>query len=590
MATDYKTRLTADTSQHDKALKRSASQVYQYKKQTDQAKATLGNLAKKFGPLAAQIGIAGGAFAAFDKALRSTEQGSDALDRTLYATKASVNKFFQSLTSGNFESFIGGLSDIVSTAKEAYNALDDLGTMKMWKNSRIEQLKAQIAEDRVVVNNANTSNSDRAAAQQRISLNMEKIQALTGDIVEGTLKAATAKLREIAGTSKVSDAQLEKYLKMWEKGTLSQHYNEFMRKNSYQSAYTVGNTEGIPYTMYETKYYKETDRILANAMKSILTTNENELQQYYDLLTQAAQLQQTTANQQNKANTLANKGNGNGNGTNKTTYEQGSIADIEAQIKALQDRLKNEVLKSNEAMVIQHQIDLLEKKKQAIEDSRKPVEKLGQAIEQMPTLDASIIDGDGIAAELQKAIDAIQETGLTIEDLTNLEAVGDSFGYIGDMFSSLSETVGDESGKLFAAVGNSISAIGQAIAKISALMMSEGAASVMDLPYPANLAALASVIAAVTGVIGSISSIASQQFADGGIFQGRNTIGDYGLAKVNAGEMILNGTQQARLFRMLNNPTINANVPNFGDVEFVISGSSLVGTINNYNRKTGRVR
>ena len=590
MATDYKTRLIADTSQHDNALKRSASQVYQYKKQTDQAKATLGNLAKKFGPLAAQIGIAGGALATLDKAFRSTEQGADALDRTLYAAKSGVNKFFQSLTSGNFDSFIGGLSDIVSTAKEAYNALDDLGTMKMWKNSRIEQLKAQIAEDRVVVNNANTSSSDRAAAQQRISLNMEKIQALTGDIVEGTLNAATAKLREIAGTSKVSDAQLEKYLKMWENGTLSQHYSDFMAKHSYQSAYTVGNTEGMPYTLYETKYYKETDRILASAMKSIMTVNESELQQYYDLLTQAAQLQQTTANQQNKANTLTNKGNGSGTGTNKPSYEQGSIADIEAQIKALQDRLKNEALKSNEAMVIQHQIDLLEEKKQAIEDSRKPIEKMSSAIEQMPTLDASIIDGDGIAAELQKAIDAIHETGLTIDDLTNLEAVGDSFGYIGDMFSSLSETVGDESGKLFAAVGNSISAIGQAIAKISALMMSEGAASVMDLPYPANLAALASVIAAVTGVIGSIQSVASQSFAEGGIFQGRSTIGDYNLARVNAGEMILNGTQQSRLFRMLNNPTINASVPELGGVTFTIHGSDLQGTLNNYNRKIGRVR
>lgn len=591
MATDYKTRLTADTSQHDNALKKSASQVYQYKKQTDSAKATLGKLASKFGPLAAQVGLAGGALAVFTKALRSTEQGSDALDSTLYTARSSVNKFFQSLTSGSFDGFIGGLSDIVSTAKEAYNALDNLGTLRMWSNARVEQLKAQIAEARVVVNNANSSASDKKKAQQTIDLNMQKIQALTGDIVEQTLTAATAKLREIAGTSKVSDAQLEKYLKMWESGELGTHYAEFTSAHSYQSPYTVVPTEGAPYTMYETKWDSESNRILANAMAALMTTKESELQQYYDLLTQAAQLQQNTANQQNKANQLTTKGSGSGSGSGvkSPTYEQGSIADIEAQIKALQDRLKNEVLKSSEVMVIQRQIDVLEEKKQLIEESRKPVERMEQAIEQVPTLDASIIDGDGIAAELQKAIDAIKETGLTIDDLKNLESVGDSFGYIGDMFSSLSETVGDESGKIFSAVGSSISAIGTAIAKISSLMMAEGAASVMDLPYPANLAALASVIAAVTGVIGSIASIANQQFAEGGIVRGATTIGDFVPARLNAGEMVLNTHQQERLFRMLNNPTVTTTMSDGADVVFTIHGADLQGTLNNYNRKRGRV-
>lgn len=119
--------------------------------------------------------------------------------------------------------------------------------------------------------------------------------------------------------------------------------------------------------------------------------------------------------------------------------------------------------------------------------------------------------------------------------------------------------------------------------------MAEGAASVMDLPYPANLAALATVIATITSVIGSVASVASQQFAEGGIFKGRNTIGDYGLARVNAGEMILNGTQQARLFRMLNNPTITTTGTDGGNVTFTIHGSDLQGTLNNYNRKRGRV-
>lgn len=541
MATDYKTRLTADTSQHDNALGKSAQQVYKYRKQVDTTKTKLSDLAKKFGPLAAQIGIAGGALATLNKTFRSTEQGADALDRTLYAAKSSVNKFFQSISSGNFDAFITGLGDIVSTAKEAYNALDDLGTMKMWKGARMEQLKALIAEDRVIVNNSNSSASDRKAAQQRIEINMQKIQALTGDIVDQTIEAATKKLRDIAGTSKVTDNQLQKYLTMWEQGTLDAHMRAFAKAHShtetYQSSGRGGMNGGFVYTSTQTKWDDRKNELLFNAMKAISTTNEENLQQYYDLLKEAAVLQQQTAAQQAKANTLTTKGS--------TTKE-----------------VKRTIIE---------------------------IEKLGNAIEQMPTLGASIIDGDAIAAELQKVIDSIEETGTTIFDLQKLSDVGESIGYIGDMFSSLSDVVGEESGKVFQAIGSSISAVGQAIAKISSLMMAEGATSVMDLPYPANLAALATVIATVTSVIGSIASVASQQFAEGGIVKGSTTIGDFVPIRANAGEMILNGTQQSRLFKMLNNPTISTTLSGGENVTFTIHGSDLQGTLNNYNRKRGRV-
>lgn len=589
MATDYKTRLTADTSQHDNALKRSASQVYQYKKQTDQAKATLGNLAKKFGPLAAQIGIASGALATLHKAITSTEAGSDAMARAMDTAKTSVNHFFKSLSTGSFDSFVNGLGDIVTTAKEAYNALDDLGTMKMWKDMRINQLNAQIAEDQVIVRNGNSSSSDIKAAQQRIDLNMQKIQALTGDLIEQTEKASDAVLQKLAGST-LSPTQLKNFIQMRENGTLEQYMKDYkgrMATTSTVNATRYTSHGAIDYDTTQTNWRSDYARKNYEAMQRLYNATDEEINEWITLQNSISTLRTNAANEQTRANKLVNKGNGSGSG--KATYESGSIADMESQIKSLQQRLSNEALTSTEAAIIQHQIDLLNEKKQAIEDSRKPLERMATVIDSMPKLDASIIDSEGITAALQECVDKIEATGLTIEDLTKLESVGDSMGYIGDMFSSLSGVVGDESAKMFEAVGNSISAVGQAIAKISALMMAEGAASVMDLPYPANLAALATVIATITSVIGSVASVASQQFAEGGIFKGRNTIGDYGLARVNAGEMILNGTQQARLFRMLNNPTITTTGTDGGNVTFTIHGSDLQGTLNNYNRKRGRV-
>ena len=68
-----------------------------------------------------------------------------------------------------------------------------------------------------------------------------------------------------------------------------------------------------------------------------------------------------------------------------------------------------------------------------------------------------------------------------------------------------------------------------------------------SLPFPANIAAIAAGIAAVIAGFAMVFSC----FADGGIVGGNTTIGDYNLCRLNKGEMVLNGTQQARLFNML---------------------------------------
>ena len=66
-----------------------------------------------------------------------------------------------------------------------------------------------------------------------------------------------------------------------------------------------------------------------------------------------------------------------------------------------------------------------------------------------------------------------------------------------------------------------------------------GTASAAALPFPANLGAIASIVATITGLFASFSG----KFADGGIVSGNSFHGDKILARVNAGEMILNQKQ-----------------------------------------------
>lgn len=110
-------------------------------------------------------------------------------------------------------------------------------------------------------------------------------------------------------------------------------------------------------------------------------------------------------------------------------------------------------------------------------------------------------------------------------------------------------------------------------------------ASGAKLPFPANLAAIAAGIAAVVAAFAMISS-----FADGGIIGGNTTLGDMNIARVNKGEMILNGTQQKRLFSILDGAA-SASLNNItsGNVKFEIKGSTLVGVLKNHNSKMNKV-
>lgn len=116
--------------------------------------------------------------------------------------------------------------------------------------------------------------------------------------------------------------------------------------------------------------------------------------------------------------------------------------------------------------------------------------------------------------------------------------------------------------------------------------LAEGTASAAGLPFPANLGAIASIVASIMAVFATIASVAGS-FANGGIVGGGTYYGDHILARVNAGEMILNRKQQSNLFRAIESGGIGAGqtvlVP-----EFKIKGSDLYGTLRNFSKSVGK--
>ena len=115
----------------------------------------------------------------------------------------------------------------------------------------------------------------------------------------------------------------------------------------------------------------------------------------------------------------------------------------------------------------------------------------------------------------------------------------------------------------------------------SGAAVAESAKSAAQTPFIGWLlvgGAIASVVAALSAI---------PKFATGGIVGGNSTIGDMNIARVNSGEMILNGSQQGKLFSMINE---GATSSSGGKVTFKIKGQELVGVLNNYNSKMGKLR
>lgn len=91
-------------------------------------------------------------------------------------------------------------------------------------------------------------------------------------------------------------------------------------------------------------------------------------------------------------------------------------------------------------------------------------------------------------------------------------------------------------------------------------------------------------VAEMEGVIKGVGSL--QMLANGGIVQGSTTIGDRVLIRANAGEMVINKTQQKRLFDMIDHGTVdNSSGTVISNVR--IKGSDIILALKNYGKSHG---
>ena len=236
-----------------------------------------------------------------------------------------------------------------------------------------------------------------------------------------------------------------------------------------------------------------------------------------------------------------------------------------SELKALQ-QVYNELGNSDMVSTIQRNIDGLTEAQSNLNS------ELNEAVAQQRAVNEQM----NLATVKQREWD---------EQMQNVESYSEMIGNIGNVFGSLGGAIGDSTGQMLqfgAQVAESISTIIPIIQKLivakQAEALASGTAEGAKMPFPANIAAIATIVASVLGIFASLP-----KFADGGIVGGNSYYGDKLFARVNSGEAIFNKKQQKNLYNLIDgNNSIN-------QVTFKIKGQDLIGTIKNYKKSNSKI-
>ena len=209
---------------------------------------------------------------------------------------------------------------------------------------------------------------------------------------------------------------------------------------------------------------------------------------------------------------------------------------------------------------------------------------------------------NAINDKLNETIQANQELGASAVEVSQkqeewlrkqemIQGWSDSLSELGGIFSSLSGAVDETTGAWLQFTGQALEGAAKIIPLIQKLVLAKqaeaiasGTAEGAKMPFPANIAAILSIIGVIASVFASMP-----KFASGGIVGGASRYGDNILARVNSGEMILNASQQSNLWNAIENGELNTL--NRFYVDWRLRGADLYGSLKNYGKtqnKTGK--
>lgn len=268
------------------------------------------------------------------------------------------------------------------------------------------------------------------------------------------------------------------------------------------------------------------------------------------------------------------------------------IEKLKAEIESLQKKQEKAKSVTGQGLFVNEgsQKDLsdkISKKKAELEVSVIDSDEYKQLIKEIQEL-----EGKKTKLDIQVEEDSLTPAEKKLKKLKKAsEGTTETFQAMGSMFSSIGQMSDDETAAIMQGLASITGSIAEAVPAIMSLVGAKSAEAVANglaesskVKFPANIPAIATTIATIMSVISTIASIAGS-FAEGGIISGGSQIGDQMVAKVNSGEMIINGKQQQNLWKAISTGNLGVNTENHISVSNVrVKGSDLYLALKNYSK------
>lgn len=509
-----------------------------------------GRVAGAVGKFAAGIGLAMGGMESFNRVMRSSQTLSDTFDNTMNALKGSVDAFFQSIATGNWDAFNGGLMQTISNMYKVSSMQDMLADAKLTMGFDTKQFEREYVRLEGIIDDESKSKGEREKAMAEMNALVERFKERVQKTASGAAETLVTEMNAKFGQN-FTLADLEKYItevnnEFLDTETL-QRLNDYksqlaeMNKNLYVSSGggTFGNIGARnDQVAKEIAAFKaqnaelEKMRILQEDNDASRRNMLAQLEYAVDLQRQGEDVFKRSLEKSNKILSM-NKGSGASGGAAKNAPKMPVVIGQ-----------------------VSYDTPIGEKMLRAMNGEKfEPIE--------VPIVIDEQVDEEDLSGAWAKRTQRIEDMNAA------LSSTGEIFGSLGGIMSSFGNDMG---AWLLGTVGN----IAQMIVQLQSMATANGVASASKLPFPANIAAIATVVATIASVFSSLP-----KFADGGIVGGSSYFGDKLLARVNSGEMILNQGQQARLLSM----TEGGNVRVTGDVR--LNGKDIYISLRNYMASSG---
>lgn len=630
---DIVTRLLLKTNDFDANLNKSKKNVNGF--QSDIAKMS-GVAVSGVMKFAGVLGIAVTASEGFNKVMNSSQTLGDEYARTMDGLKGGVDQFFYSIGSGDWTPFMNGLTEAIRLAREAYSAMDQLGNTKMSFSYFDAKNQAIVQEQITILKDKDSTEEQKKAARELLDKTLKDQDEIVGQYKWRSQNAVQAMVKAAIGLDgvDVSAIDIDKILRLdvssvgdEQKAQLAKQYKDFVNEydrlkakfttyetvGSGMNVHTVANTDmnalGKAISPMLAKYQ---DAIQYNA---ILVKKSDEWLQNLINVSAAAEAAGRNLSSMTKA---ANRASQSGTGGNppKEKPKEGSIAWYDSEISDLNKKLIAETDMQARA-TIQAMINGFEQKKinlkfvvdqEAFKIVHGEMKDGVLPIPIKPTYDKVPTHGkNGKDFKLPKHDPLFKK-----EDIDLNQEYAESLANISGVVGSMSGLFDDNTASVLQWGVSFLSTVGQAIPKILEMASAnEVEAETAQKSAIANTAAasgevlkahagipfvgIALGLAGVAAIIAAMSSM--PKYATGGIVPGTSFTGDKVPALLNSGEMILNGSQQSNLFRMLNSglygslsqkiaPSGNDDIRLYSDVE--IKGDRIFLALHNHIKKTGK--